>query len=282
MLVPARVAAQQFQRAVHVGLPLAHHAHERAVADHLDAGGLPVLVELREARAGRRRAENPAVEQPVRPEVGEVPGPPEDLVGQVQSCLTATDRCCCDGIGRSDRGDIRGGVERRDPEDVVRPWLGRSGQGTDNGAHVAQRRPGLQDRQAPGSQTLVGTVGRVGGDHADPAQRKGERVCSNLCERRQDALAELDLADVDLDNTAGDGDPRAKPGVVLDVGWNGAHGVGSRAASTASTIRRCAPQRHRLRSSASATRSASAAGSASSSAAARTTIPEMQKPHCAA
>ena len=52
--------------------------------------------------------------------------------------------------------------------------------------------------------------------------------------------------------------------------------------ATASTIRRWAPQRHRLRSSASATRSASASGSSSSSAAARTTIPEMQKPHCAA
>src|SRR5439155_20439999 len=67
------------------------------------------------------------------------------------------------------------------------------------GGDLAKRCPTLFDRAACGCRALVGAVGGV--DRSDPnvIERDVELVGNDLCERRVDTLAQLDLAGQDGD-----------------------------------------------------------------------------------
>ncbi len=227
------------------------------------------------------------MQESVGSQVGEEAGPAEDLVGQVEPRLAAAHGRRRDRGEGLDRREVESGVEGGDAGDVLVDRGRRAGQRPHDATDVGQRRSGLQHRQAAGGEALVGPERGVRRDHPDPVEGEGQRVGGELGQRGGDALAELGLADPHLDDGGRSAPPATATqlpsrGLVMTWGGEVGHAVGSRAARTASTIRRCAPQRHRLPSSASATRAASAVGSSSSRVAARTTIPEMQKPHWAA
>ena len=149
-------------------------------------------------------------------------------------------------------------------------------------AYPPDRRTGDRDRQAACSHPLIRRPRRVGRGGPDRLGRNIELMGRDLSQGREDPLPELDLADAQPDHAVvGDGQPRRDPwiGDKRD-GQFGCHfsrpGVEPAAASTASTKRKCVPQRHRLRSNAADTSSRVGRGLSRSSAAALTIIPAMQ------
>ena len=267
----AQSRRELLERAVDVGLPLADDPEERAVADELDARGLPAAgVERSQPRAGRRRPQHPAVELSARAagRRGSAAGRAPCRAGRAGASLpptavgrtggtggsAATSRSTCRGRGAATARDVpavRLGRRRPAPRHAPR----RRG--------AAPARPARTDR-LPAVRPSSGPSVVCAGDHPDAGQRQAELVGGDLRERGEDALAELDLADVDVDGPSATVDPACQPRVGRRrARAASAHGRLPAPASTASTIRRWAPHRHRLRSSASATRSASASGSSS-------------------
>src|SRR4029079_15049035 len=119
----------------------------------------------------------------------------------------------------------------------------------------------------------------------------------DLCQRGEHALAEFDLARTHLNHTARqDAQPDRETGIGRERWRQRGLGIAcpchqplsrlarrlEAAASTARTIRLCAPHRHRLWSSAARTSSSLGSSLTASSPAALITTPEMQYPHCAA
>jgi len=250
-LAPARGLPQRHQCAVDVVLAGTQYAEERAVADHLDAGRGPVVGERGQGRGRRRRPEHAPVEQPLGPQVGQEPGSTEHLVGDVEARHVRPDHGSRGHRIGVQGGQVDAGVEPGDPGQVRRVvTVGRRpGQIADRGSDVPQGRGRLEDRQAAGGGALVGAVG-AGGPDADQVERQAERVRRDLVQGGEDALAELDLADVDVDPAVPDGDPRAQAWVGHHVGGQrallgGTHTLTDPAASTASTIRWWVPHRQR-------------------------------------
>ena len=155
----------------------------------------------------------------------------------------------------------------------------------------------MLDRVAARGHALVGARGRAGRHHAHAGEIDVELVGDDLGDGREDALADLDLAGRDLDDAVSPkAQPLRQPPVALQAagerararvedvkpkarpGAPGAHdGVPSLAArSTARTMRLCAPQRHRLRSSAARTSASLGVGLRRNNAAAEIRMPEMQ------
>ena len=162
-------------------------------------------------------------------------------------------------------------------------------------AGIAQRRARMLHRQAARGHAFVGAHGRAGGHHAHAREVDVEFVGHDLRDRREYALADLDLAGEHLDDAIG---PQSQPlrqapvglqaagqrhrvalvdDVIAETGTRAHAAAPSLAArSTARTIRLCAPQRHRLRSSAPRTSASLGSGLRFSSAAADIRMPEMQ------
>src|SRR5262249_12708724 len=67
------------------------------------------------------------------------------------------------------------------------------------GTGLLQRAATLDGRSAASRDALVGTAGCVGGDHADACVVDVQLFCSDLSERRDDPLADLDLSCSNLD-----------------------------------------------------------------------------------
>ena len=114
--------------------------------------------------------------------------------------------------------------------------------------------------------------------------RKVEFLGGDLAECRQDALAELDLAGLQHDDAIRlEGNPPVEARIVDEalrqrVGDHAAAParIAAAARSTASTIRRCAPQRHRCGSSAALISSREGAVLRASKEAAEIWMPERQ------
>lgn len=151
------------------------------------------------------------------------------------------------------------------------------------GANMSQRAAGLLDRKAARGDAFVRAGCGRGADHFDAADIDVELVRGDLGQRRDDALADLDLAGRDRDAAVA-GEPH--PGRQSWIGHEadrqfrrrGRHGlaISEAARSTARTMRLCDPQRHRLRSSAVLTSASVGDGLCFSRAAALIRIPETQ------
>ena len=168
-------------------------------------------------------------------------------------------------------------------------------------ARLAQRRAGLLDGAAARGGPLVGAGGGAHRGDPDAPQVHVELLGRDLGQRGPHALAVLDLAGEDRDHAgAGEVEPGGQDGVGGEA-WAAAAARETRAgrgacssrrlrpatscappSSTAPTILRCAPQRHRLPSSASRTSRSVGEWLPRSSATALTTMPEVQYPHWAA
>ena len=163
------------------------------------------------------------------------------------------------------------------------------------GAGIAQRRARMLHRQAARGDALVGAHGRAGRHHAHARQIDVELVGHDLGDGREDALADLDLAGEHLHDPIGaQPQPLRQPpiglqaagqrhrvalidDVIAETGTRAHAAAPSLAArSTARTMRLCAPQRHRLRSSAPRTSASLGSGLRCRSAAAEIRMPEMQ------
>src|SRR5262249_47995548 len=136
------------------------------------------------------------------------------------------------------------------------------------GGYMADGRSGLLDRLAAGGYSLVGACRSGGRKQSHARDVDVELVGSDLGQRGNDALSDLDLARTELDcSIATDAQPLRQPRVALQAGWQ-LRGAGSgelsagrchaaraslAARSTARTTRLWAPQRQRLRSSAALT-----------------------------
>ena len=155
-------------------------------------------------------------------------------------------------------------------------------------ARLAQRRAGLLDGAAARGDALIGAGG--GGHRGDPdaPQVHVELLGRDLRQRGPNALAVLDLARADRDHAGtAEVEPGGQDGVGGEGGrqrrrgWRGSAHLACSATSlaafmTAPTILRCAPQRHRLPSSASRTSRSVGVWLPRSSATALTTMPEVQ------
>ena len=302
LLLPHRRRAQSRLRPQRVLLPLGDDAQERAVPDDGDDAGHPaggLLVQRHQDGAARGRPHDAAEQHPVRAEVVEEAAPAGHLVGHVDAGQGAPHHSVVGGrlgrgtglevtVQRHRRGQLpvadAAPVGRGDAAVGHRQLAGGNGQPGGGlreeqrphlGAHGAQRTARVHDRQAARGVGLVGAD--VGGSrhHADAAGVDVELLGDDLRERRQQALAELDLARADGDGAVGpDGQPAVQAGCRAETGIG--HAPHVLAQSTARTMRLCAPQRQRLPSSARRTAASSASGSSSSSAAAVTSIPAVQ------
>jgi hypothetical protein len=120
----------------------------------------------------------------------------------------------------------------------------------------------------------------AGGHHADARRVDVELVRDDLRQRREDALADLDLAGVHF--TMPSGRKRShwpRRGLRARLGGRAGALIALHLAAarrTARTMRLCEPQRHSCGSRAARTAASSGDGSDASSAAARISMPETQ------
>ena len=273
--------------------PLADDAEERAVAHQGRRRGVRSRRRRCSRRAGRDggRSTRPC-SSPLRAQVGEEARPAEHLVGQVE----ARRRCArppAAAPGSAGRPRVRSvsgssAAIRVDGSvgQVARPGLRpasarRRRRGAAPGpVWRTERLPAVRPWSGP-STVWAGRIRELG-------DRQAERVGGDLAQRGEDALAELDLAD--MDGHAGRRRPRARcPAGGWSTMWAGrvdsADGRSRRGLRRRGSRRRCAAGRRSGTGCAPAPRRPArrvGCGSSSSRAAARTTMPEMQKPHCAA
>ena len=184
------------------------------------------------------------------------------------------------------------------------------------GAGVAQRCAAVLDRLTAGRHAFVGREGGVAGNHFDALQVDVKFVGDDLCQRRGDALAQLDLAGEHGDRAIGvDRQPAVEHAVVLQAAWQlrtrgllrrglidrrkregdresraglqkaaarriagdtAVHVIALAARLMARTMRLCVPQRHRLPASASTMSASVGLGVTSSRALACMIMPAVQ------
>ena len=243
----------------------------------------------------------------------DVTGPAGELVGQVEPCDVGADdvvgrdgfRCRVTAGGSVQQGVVRqlpvaGGraVGAADPAVLDREVFLRHGefvggdrdvQVPDFGAHLPKRGTGMLDGQATRGVALIGAEMSCRRGHPDAGHVDIQLLGGDLSERREHALAQLDLAGTDFDDTVSplyavtdDPQPVTEAGIGRERRRQSSHGheaavrISAAAFNTARTTRLCAPQRHRLPSSAVRTSDSDGSGFVASRLAALTTIPDMQ------
>ena len=92
------------------------------------------------------------------------------------------------------------------------------------GRRLPQRRAALLEREAPGRGSLVETVRRVGRLDPDALDRHVQLVGTDPCERRTQALSELDLAGEQRDRVRRvDAHPEVELGVAREASRQPGH-----------------------------------------------------------
>ena len=285
---------------------------ERAVADRADIGRERGIAGAEQFRHDGGRPDHAAIQHPGQDDVVQEPGPPGDLVRQVEpGCAAASHRPPARRLDRDQDASLPVEQSRAGQRPVAEPGglpggedlpIGngqRGGGGAELGrgggqhqrarlrARLPQRRAGMLDGQAARGDPLVRAAAGAHRGHRDPGQRDVEFFRGDLGQRRPYALAVLHLSGEDRDLSGGGerqpgGEDRVG-GQARDRGKAGlGHWVACRpecceaALSTAATILPCVPHRQRLPFSASRTSCSVGAGLAASSAAAVTIIPEVQ------
>ena len=301
LLAPPRRGRQRRGRGERLLLPLGENAQEAAVPHHgHDARqrANALLVDLFEARAAARRADNPTVQHPGQRQVLEITRGAGDDRSEVDAPGLAPD----DAVpGRRFRRHAAGGayveplpaeqlpVARRSPARGDRPVLDAQLARVDAElgrrepeqvrarfrGRLPQRRAALLGRGAAGGEAFVEPVRGVGGLDAHALERDVELFRTDPREHRAQPLSVLRLAAEDGDRLRRiDAHPGIEQRMLLEARRERAHAAAAR--RTAFTIRGCEPQRQRCGASAARISSSEGCGVRSSSAFAPTMIPGMQ------